>query len=648
MQREAVRESLPPRASSATSARHRRRLRPLWQRLLWLAIVAMVPLAVIAGAGVARLLAQQRDQAERASLDFTRAFANAIEGDLQRSIAVLSVVAAAPLLDASDAAAQRDLLRRVLATLPDWRALILSDAAGRVVAHTGFPAGQEPPLAERESFQRAVDERRPVVGHLARGPGGQWAAPIRYPVLRDGQLKYVLSGIVKPEAILAVVQRQRVPDDWIVSVFDARQARIARSRGHEASVGTGPAPSLRELLASTAAEGMGVTSTLEGDRVYTAYVRLRDSGWIVAAGLPTAAFEADLRKAVVVYGGAIALSLLLAALFALLFARRINQPIAELREAARALGRGTVPAAPRTDIVEVHDVGRALEQAARELARSEGERETLLEAERHARTRLESLALDNSRLYSQAVAAGAQAEAANRAKDQFLAMLGHELRNPLAPIVTAIELMKRRHAGVAERERGIIERQVNHLSRLVDDLLDVSRIAQGKVQLDLRRIDLRHVVEQALEIAAPALGERAPIDVETPDAPVWIDGDEVRLVQVVCNLLANAVKFTSARGAIGVRVTAEGNDAVVVVRDEGIGHHAGVAAACVRAVRAGGAGARSARRRARAGAGHRQDAGRVARRQRRCRERRRRPRQPVHRAVAARGGRAGRRCRAGA
>jgi CheY-like chemotaxis protein len=112
---------------------------------------------------------------------------------------------------------------------------------------------------------------------------------------------------------------------------------------------------------------------------------------------------------------------------------------------------------------------------------------------------------------------------------------------------------------------------VRHLARLVDDLLDVARIAQGKVPLDRQRTDLHVVVDKALELTAPALAGRPPVELRLPAGPVWVDGDELRLVQVVCNLLANAVKFTPPEGAIRLELGTEGDDAVLAVTDEGSG-----------------------------------------------------------------------------
>ena len=169
-----------------------------------------------------------------------------------------------------------------------------------------------------------------------------------------------------------------------------------------------------------------------------------------------------------------------------------------------------------------------------------------------------ALALDNVRLFAEAQAALHEAEIANRAKDDFLAMLGHELRNPLAPIVTSLGVMARRYPQAAAPQRLVIERQVAHLSRLVDDLLDVSRIASGKIRLNLERLDLRTVVERALELVEPALETRARRpDVTLPDEPVWVKGDALRLAQIVGNLLTNAAKFSRVEDRIAIELRVE-------------------------------------------------------------------------------------------
>lgn len=187
-------------------------------------------------------------------------------------------------------------------------------------------------------------------------------------------------------------------------------------------------------------------------------------------------------------------------------------------------------------------------------------------------------ALDRSRLFqSEARARKAAEEALERAraadqrKDEFLAMLGHELRNPLAPIATAVQLMKMRGTGVDERARDVIDRQVQHMSRLLDDLMDVSRITQGRIELHKKRVDVATILRDAVEQAKPLLdrkGQEVQVELRSGDLVVW--GDAARLGQVVVNLVANASKYSAARP---IRVWTErvGDTARIGVTDEGIG-----------------------------------------------------------------------------
>ncbi len=193
-------------------------------------------------------------------------------------------------------------------------------------------------------------------------------------------------------------------------------------------------------------------------------------------------------------------------------------------------------------------------------------------------TRVRSqLALSRARSFQAAavrdlVAARAEAERANAVKDEFLAMLGHELRNPLAPIVTAVELMAARGDTGLERERLIIERQVNHLVRLVDDLLDVSRITRGKITLQRDEVDLADVVAAGVETASPVLEQRHhAVQVNVPRGRFLVLGDRARLAQVVSNLLTNAAKYTDPRGRIDIAASADGEQVLLRVRDNGMG-----------------------------------------------------------------------------
>jgi PAS domain S-box-containing protein len=177
-----------------------------------------------------------------------------------------------------------------------------------------------------------------------------------------------------------------------------------------------------------------------------------------------------------------------------------------------------------------------------------------------------AVAVENARLY-QAL------KEADRHKDEFLALLGHELRNPLAPIRTALHLLKLPGAAaVGQRAREMMERQVEHMVRLVDDLLDVSRIMRGKVELRRAPVELATVVARAVETSQPAIdAEACTLSVQAPAESVWLHGDLIRLAQVVSNLLNNAAKYNERGGRITLEAAREGDEAVVRVRDTGVG-----------------------------------------------------------------------------
>lgn len=169
-------------------------------------------------------------------------------------------------------------------------------------------------------------------------------------------------------------------------------------------------------------------------------------------------------------------------------------------------------------------------------------------------------------------AARHDAEQASRTKDEFIAMLGHELRNPLAPIVTAAALIRSRCGPVVGREVDVIERQSRHLVRLVEDLLDVSRIARGKIDLSFETLEIAAVLSAAIETVSPLMENgRHTLAVNAPETGLLVRGDRTRLAQVFVNLLANAAKYTPSGGRIEVTARRSNDDVEVVVVDDGIG-----------------------------------------------------------------------------
>jgi PAS domain S-box-containing protein len=163
---------------------------------------------------------------------------------------------------------------------------------------------------------------------------------------------------------------------------------------------------------------------------------------------------------------------------------------------------------------------------------------------------------------------------ADRRKDQFIAVLAHELRNPLAPIRNAVHILKRRAGGDVQLTwaSGVIDRQVAHIARLLDDLLDVTRIARNKLELRKARVTLDSVIESALEASRPVIEQHGHhLEVAALAAPVYIDADPTRLAQVFSNLLNNAAKYTEPGGRIVLTLRVEGREAIVCVKDNGMG-----------------------------------------------------------------------------
>ncbi len=524
---------------------------PLRRRLFLLAAAGILPLVAMAGVALYAVFEQQRVQAERATLEITRAMAATTEAELNRTISVLEALATSVRLDGGELDAFAVRMQRVAALQPSWRGITLSAPDGRQLINTQYPQGDTlRRVAETESFAQITRTLKPTVGVLFKRASGGWSLPIRVPVLRDGKLVYVLSAPIKPESLLQILARQRLEEGWVVTVVDAKGARVMRWPRQEDFVGTPLSGTLAKMMATGDHEGTGLTTTSEGVEVYTAYSRSPDSGWSVALGIPRAQVESAAWRSLATLGTGIALSILLGGLAVLVIARSINRPMEELRAAAQAVGGNEVPPPVHTSIREIQVVSRALELAAAQHAAAEADREALLAGEQAAR---------------------AAAESANRAKDEFLAMLGHELRNPLGAATNAATVLERSTDDAARRQAtGVILRQVRHLARLTDDLLDAGRALMGKIVLRQEPVNLAVAASQSIAtLRAAGKLERHRLVEELHD--VWASVDPIRLDQIICNLIVNATKYTPPQGLIRVVVARDDGLALLRVADNGIG-----------------------------------------------------------------------------
>ncbi len=518
--------------------------------LVALALGSLLPICAFAAVVVWRLAGEERSNIERRLLYGARLLASDLDREIAATFRTLRALAESDRLDAGALDAFDRDARRVLATQPSWRAVLLSTPGGDHLLNTLNPPGSAPEHTfDPESLARAVKTREPAVGNLARRPEG-WSIALRVPVIRAGRVKYVLTALMTPDGIAEVAARGARPkEEWTRVITDAAGVVVARTREPERFVGErGSASYLDATRAST--EAVYRDTALDGAEVYLAFSRASVSGWTAGVALPRDVVEGPARRSMLAVIGAGLALLVLSVAGAIVMSRRLSAGIASAATAAETLAQGGRPEVAPSRVAELARLAEALDRSAGLLRARQAERDELL---------------------AHAEAARAQAETASRAKDEFLAMLGHELRNPLSPIVTALQLIRTRGTG-HPRELAIIERQVSHMSRLVEDLLDVSRITRGKIALHPELVELSSVVAKAIEMAAPLLEARAHrLEVDVPSAGLAVRGDPVRLAQVVANLLTNAAKYTPPGGHVKVHASRDGAEVTLAVSDDGQG-----------------------------------------------------------------------------
>ncbi len=515
----------------------------LRRMLILLSAIGLLPLALLGLWSLHTASQYQQREQERALLDQARALSSAVDAELDGSIATLAGLARAPAMATGDLPTFYEIARAQTAAQPEWLAVTLSDASGKILFRTttpyGEPAGQ---ATDPDSLRQLLAVQKPLVGRVTRGQRNKVAFPVRVPIRDEKGRLYALTAVIKPDRILNLLKRQRVAPDSVIAVIDSYGSIVARSKDHDKRVTTAPSPALMKLISGPAAEGVGNTVNVDGEKLVSVFTRVSRYGWTVAIGVPQREVGSASLTGIGLYAWGLAASLLACFGLATLLSNRIARSFTNLQRGAAALGAGKEVAVPPSRIREVDQIGRALETAASQHATHEQER---------------------SRLLASLEEALATSRDASRVKDEFLAVLGHELRNPLSPIVASLDLMDVRADGASLRERTIMRRQVNHLRRLVDDLLDVSRITSGKMQLELRPLNLAEVVRHAAASRADA-----QLSVSAPDA-VWVEGDESRLAQVLNNLLSNAQRFGD--GKIRVELSTRADTARLEVSDSGIG-----------------------------------------------------------------------------
>ena len=526
--------------------------RSIRTHLFQVLLLSIVPIGVFASALMYLHWQAQERERERSQIEAVRALAATVDNVLDSTLQRLSILAR---LWAASGASDEVIYLQAKAALganPDWENIVAFRADGSAVFRTDRPFGvQQPGMRLLDMWQPLLDGGQGRVSDAFTSPSrGIPIVTVGVPVRLGDKVSHVLIVTLDLAWFDRLLAGQSQPSSGVAGIFDRNWKFVARSAEGDQRRGADPSRPLVEDM-KRRSEGVGKYLSLNGVGVYTSWTPSRH-GWWLAWATPSAPVDDAFWNYLALFGALWAMVVVGGFAYAIGKGRHIAAALALVEGRAGELAQAGDPAPlPPSRVAEVNRALAALEQAGRTLADATRERDRLLATEREAR--------------------GA-AEAASRAKDEFLAMLGHELRNPLAAISNAATVIggKKRSEEHLAFAAGVIQRQTQHLKRLIDDLLDVGRVMTGKIFLEQQPLDLaaavRHVVE-TLETAGRLAQRRVELDL----APAWLQGDPTRIEQIATNLLVNAATYTAPGGRIAVRIATRGGEALLEVSDDGRG-----------------------------------------------------------------------------
>jgi signal transduction histidine kinase len=518
--------------------------------LVALVMLAVIPLMLIAGVLIWRQSLLQRQAFERSLLQTAQALSVAVDRQLYADRVMLESLAQSTLFERGDIGAFHEFCARVIRQRGGVF-ISLFDAEGRQLFNTLRPPGEplptpfehppppdpeRPPVGDPSALQEVLRTGKAVNSDLLFGlVAGRLLFTMNVPVFREGRIRYVLNAAFEPEVMTRFLQESPQFKGVPAWIYDRRGFIVGRWRDADKYVGHRvPAQQMENLRTRDA--GVATGETAEGIALYYSFARSPVTGWTASMGAERKELDRAVRTGWIVGGALMLGGVLLGLALALSIAGRLRRAIVGLAAAA-SRGEPPQPGGLRTREIEL------LERAVIDAAQA-----------RDARARRE------------------QAEAASETKDRYIATLSHELRNPLAALNNAVYLLGMESGAEAKPTLEMMQRQIAQLTRMVNDLLDVSRVTHGKITLQSAPVDLVQVIGLAIETAEPALrGNRLRLSRTLPSGPVTVQGDAARLLQVFSNLLDNAAKFTPAGGDIGVALAREGAEAVATVSDNGVG-----------------------------------------------------------------------------
>jgi PAS domain S-box-containing protein len=348
-----------------------------------LVLATALPLGLFAGLLILMSWQQQRAVVDRQNVDTARAISVAIDKELESTMDALSVLASVDVLQRHDLRAFQELALRLIPREPGWDAIVLLDAFGRVLVHTGAHGAESTDLSGKYWIREVLKTHRPKVSGLFEPPGGGHFVMVAIPVIENGKLQFVLGAEVRSTALSDVLKRQNVPPNGVVTLIDTNYRIVARTRGEEAYVGKPPSQGFR-AAAERMNEGSWRSNLLEGTPSYSSLSRSMLSGWTIGIGLPAEEIDGPIRRSIWALIGVGVAFLAAGVAFALLLAHLIVRALANASLAARALARGEPLPERRSPILEIEELYTGLRDAASILSRRLQERDQAEEARSRA------------------------------------------------------------------------------------------------------------------------------------------------------------------------------------------------------------------------------------------------------------------------
>jgi len=509
-----------------------------------LPLMAVLPLILLGLWFLAQLWESERDATRRGLVQAADTLAVAVDREIYGLTRELRLLGELQLSQRGEFEGIDQAILRLVERREGWDDIDILAPDGSVLVDAALPSRSGLPSHDDQHVRAAVATAKPTLSDVYRSSDGALGVSIAVPVLRQDVVRWVLDGRLDTTRFTRVIT-SGLQESTAALVLDREMLIVARTPDLERHFDTLLAGDLRRALLESPLQGAIRVPADGGGSVIAAWKRV-PVGWAVVVSEPTAIRDEPLRQSIARMAFAGSAVLGLGILMSLVVGQRVAQAVHAVGADAHTLAQGGRVEHRSSPILEIASMYEALEAA------SESLHQTALAREEATRALQE----------------------ADRRKDEFLAMLAHELRNPLAPLRNAISLLGRSVSPDTAPGQAVAmcERQLRHMTRLVNDLLDVSRITQGKIELRRERMLLGDAVQDAIDSLQAAIeGQHQQLRVHLPAEPVPIDADRVRLTQVVENLLSNASKYTDAKGWIDVRVELDGPDVLIHVCDNGIG-----------------------------------------------------------------------------